>query len=687
MSSRTRPLMFRPAGGAHQRGQTLVIFAILVVVMIAMAGLLIDGGMAWGNRRQAQGAADTAALAAANAIAAGNNGANAAAKIAKANGFDTDLVDCNGTTQVGQGVIVHTPTTGPHTGNSNYVEVITTKAMPTTFSRVVGQNCWLVSARAVAVITAGSVATCNFCSLNNTKNNHTLLLQNGSKLRVDGDIYVNSWNGCGSSTPQNGLLGCGTSSTCTVKDWNVCGDGFDVFGTPDIPPAYISARTISVVGGWETHDQNKVTADSNNPPPTYDTPCTQYPNPLQQTQTSNVCIHMPPLVDPYAATPTPTQASLGLTSPPSMTVCPTASGTTGVKLPTGTSSTQALLTISSGSWTICPGMYYGGLKVTGTGTKVVMQSGVYFIVDNANATGFSVTSGATVDGSAGVMIYNSGTKGQINISQLANGLDIQPDPDLDQDPAYPGSPGAPQPTVTLTNGTSHGTGNKTYAFHVNKNGTASLTGEVHWFDGSTELSSPGDPNCPVTIKALSGNFTANCQVTWTAADVGTHGLVAVFYSKADSPCVPATPCPSYDNIQVIQSPREIITSSGVPGGTTLLTALKSGTYKGYVIWQDKANLLTMYLSPQSPLAACTGSWMTDGIPTTAPAPCGGLGGISGTIYAPGTTSSTGPQVQITASGLADLQIVANKILITSGTDARFAFTPSKFASSSGGLVE
>ena len=47
----------------RERGQMLVIVALGLTVLIAMAGLIIDGGMALSNRRQVQNAADAAALA------------------------------------------------------------------------------------------------------------------------------------------------------------------------------------------------------------------------------------------------------------------------------------------------------------------------------------------------------------------------------------------------------------------------------------------------------------------------------------------------------------------------------------------------------------------------------------------------------------------------------------------------
>ena len=55
-----------------EHGQMIVLFALFLIAIIAMAGLLIDGRMAWANRRQAQTAADTAALAAAQLVAGAN---------------------------------------------------------------------------------------------------------------------------------------------------------------------------------------------------------------------------------------------------------------------------------------------------------------------------------------------------------------------------------------------------------------------------------------------------------------------------------------------------------------------------------------------------------------------------------------------------------------------------------------
>src|SRR5262245_11654193 len=51
-----------------ERGQTVIITAVGLVVMIGLVGLVIDGGHAWGKLRQTQNGADSAAKAGAVVI-------------------------------------------------------------------------------------------------------------------------------------------------------------------------------------------------------------------------------------------------------------------------------------------------------------------------------------------------------------------------------------------------------------------------------------------------------------------------------------------------------------------------------------------------------------------------------------------------------------------------------------------
>ena len=58
-----------------EQGQILVIVGVGMLVMIAMVGLVIDGGNAWGQQRQTQNGADAMANAGATVIAQSLKGA------------------------------------------------------------------------------------------------------------------------------------------------------------------------------------------------------------------------------------------------------------------------------------------------------------------------------------------------------------------------------------------------------------------------------------------------------------------------------------------------------------------------------------------------------------------------------------------------------------------------------------
>ena len=116
----------------HEGGQALIIVVLAIVGLAGMAGLVIDGGNSFLDRRNAQNAADSAALAAAltRVRSGGNLGAAALASAAQ-NGYDN-----NGTSNV---VEFHNPPiSGPNAGNVEYVQVIITSHVKTYFARVLG---------------------------------------------------------------------------------------------------------------------------------------------------------------------------------------------------------------------------------------------------------------------------------------------------------------------------------------------------------------------------------------------------------------------------------------------------------------------------------------------------------------------------------------------------------------------
>src|SRR5215207_1455405 len=79
----------------QERGQALVMIALAVVGLFGFSALAIDGSRVFSDRRNAQNAADTAALSAAltKIRGAGNDYVIAATERAASNGYETNPVD------------------------------------------------------------------------------------------------------------------------------------------------------------------------------------------------------------------------------------------------------------------------------------------------------------------------------------------------------------------------------------------------------------------------------------------------------------------------------------------------------------------------------------------------------------------------------------------------------------------
>ena len=90
--------------------------------------------------------------------------------------------------------------TWPYNGNTNKVEVKLKKSVPTFFARIFGIGTVAVSGRAVASVSPGRPPPYTFVALNNAScpnppgggEKHTLLVRLGGQLTVTGGIYANS---------------------------------------------------------------------------------------------------------------------------------------------------------------------------------------------------------------------------------------------------------------------------------------------------------------------------------------------------------------------------------------------------------------------------------------------------------------------------------------------------------------
>jgi hypothetical protein len=114
-----------------ENGQALVIIALAAVALFGFAALAIDGSNVFSDRRHAQNAADTSAMAA--ALAKVRNGTWEADGLARAasNGYDD-----NGTTN--DVYVYNPPVDGIYAGNNQYIQVKIISQVNTFFARVIG---------------------------------------------------------------------------------------------------------------------------------------------------------------------------------------------------------------------------------------------------------------------------------------------------------------------------------------------------------------------------------------------------------------------------------------------------------------------------------------------------------------------------------------------------------------------
>jgi hypothetical protein len=171
-----------------QDGQALIFMALAMPVLLGVVGLAFDVGFLEMMQRQAQTAADSAAIAGAVSLPYGHATTGAQAGALK-NGFPNSAVTVN-----------NPPSIGPNAGNTSAVEVIISQAEPTFFMRMVGAGAsTLVKARAVATNLAGDCifALSPTAGPTGTINPYTGVCNNcGAALFVGGNSLINV-SGCG----------------------------------------------------------------------------------------------------------------------------------------------------------------------------------------------------------------------------------------------------------------------------------------------------------------------------------------------------------------------------------------------------------------------------------------------------------------------------------------------------------
>ena len=131
---------------SQEKGQAIVLFALAAIGLIAFAALAIDGGRVFSDRRHAQNAADSAALAVALSLARAPEGADylqiatdAATESAAINGYvDKNEVTNDVIVKLTEARDARRECNGAYHGTDAQVTIVST--IDTTLARVIGRN-------------------------------------------------------------------------------------------------------------------------------------------------------------------------------------------------------------------------------------------------------------------------------------------------------------------------------------------------------------------------------------------------------------------------------------------------------------------------------------------------------------------------------------------------------------------
>jgi Flp pilus assembly protein TadG len=230
-----------------EKGQALVFIALAAVGLFAFTALSVDGGMVFSDRRHAQNAADTAALAAAlarvraSANPPGNpdvQAKNAGEARAITNGYDNDAnstvavhicnepsipVPCEG---LPQWVYTTTDTVKANKEKSNYIQVTITSIVSTTFARIIG---WTEVTNVVSAVSraelGGPKPVFDGSALVALKPDGDKTIQNQGNITLDinnSGVFNNSTGSCAFTAGGNSFINADTGYTIANDGSHYC---------------------------------------------------------------------------------------------------------------------------------------------------------------------------------------------------------------------------------------------------------------------------------------------------------------------------------------------------------------------------------------------------------------------------------------------------------------------------------
>ncbi len=211
-----------------ESGQSLIMFALGLAVLLGMAAMTIDVGLAYVARRDMQNAADAAALAGADVLLEGQSSvlaANAARDLALQYGYDDAAADVTVDINI-------PPDSGPHSGDSDFVEVIIAHPIDTVLASAVGKTTpFDISARAVAGIDT-SPKPYSIITLSETACQSMMFGGQVNLTVTDAGTLTNSVCTV-NAFATNGTINVATAANHVVGGWNMTGNSGDV----SLPPS------------------------------------------------------------------------------------------------------------------------------------------------------------------------------------------------------------------------------------------------------------------------------------------------------------------------------------------------------------------------------------------------------------------------------------------------------------------
>jgi Flp pilus assembly protein TadG len=206
-----------------ERGQALILIALAAIGLFAITGLAIDGSAKYSDRRHAQNAADTAALAGALAL---TNEKTDWKLDALDRAADNGYVDSVNEVKVYRCDEVDATCGDYYDGSPNYVQVIITSHVNTYFARVIGIQETVNTVSAVTYWskkgpTYGTDVLKSVSTEQCTGSNGNIVFGGNGDITLDGGgAYINSGGDCGME-----LTGCGDLAIVNGGDLTTVGSG------------------------------------------------------------------------------------------------------------------------------------------------------------------------------------------------------------------------------------------------------------------------------------------------------------------------------------------------------------------------------------------------------------------------------------------------------------------------------